>query len=58
VSIFDVYAGKGIDDGKKSVAVQVTLQAMDRTLSDAEIKTVCDAIVASVSKATGASLRA
>lgn len=58
VRIFDVYAGKGVDNGKKSIAVQVTLQANDRTLSDAEIKAVSDAIVASVSKATGGSLRA
>ncbi len=45
IRIFDVYVGKGVDEGKKSVAVQVTLQAMDRTLSEAEISAVHEAIV-------------
>lgn len=58
ISIFDVYAGKGIDAGKKSVALQVTLQAADRTLTDAEITAVAAAIVAAVSKAVGGTLRA
>ena len=58
ISIFDVYAGKGVDEGKKSIAVAVTLQAPDRTLTDAEIKTIADAIIASVSKAVGGVLRA
>lgn len=58
VRIFDVYTGKGVEDGKKSIAVQVTLQAPDRTLSDAEIKAVSDNVVASVAKVTGGSLRA
>lgn len=55
--VFDVYAGKGVPDGKKSLAVTVTLQPMERTLTDAEIEAVCDKIVAQVAKATGATLR-
>ena len=55
--MFDVYAGKGVPDGKKSLAVTVTLQPMERTLTDAEIEAVCDKIVAQVAKATGAVLR-
>lgn len=57
VDIFDVYAGKGVDNGKKSVAVNVTLQAMDRTLSDDEITTVSKAIVSSAEKGFGGKLR-
>jgi phenylalanyl-tRNA synthetase beta chain len=57
IAIFDVYAGKGIEDGKKSIALQVTLQASDRTLSDAEITAVSQAIIAAAGK-IGASLRA
>lgn len=57
IEIFDVYAGKGVDDGKKSVAVKVTLQAMDRTLSDADITTVSNAIVAAAQKGFGGQLR-
>ncbi|NBO18138.1 MAG: phenylalanine--tRNA ligase subunit beta, partial [Proteobacteria bacterium] len=57
ISIFDVYAGKGVDAGKKSVAVKVTLQASDRTLSEAEINAASAAIVAAASKAFGGQLR-
>ncbi len=55
--VFDVYAGKGVPEGKKSLAIAVTLQPMERTLTDAEIEAVSDKIVAAVVKATGAQLR-
>ncbi len=55
--IFDVYTGKGIEEGQKSVAVSITLQPADRTLTDAEIDEVGKAVVKSVSEATGAKLR-
>jgi phenylalanyl-tRNA synthetase beta chain len=57
VEIFDVYAGKGIPEGKKSLAVAVTLQPRDKTLTDAQIDSVAAKIVAEVAKKTGASLR-
>jgi phenylalanyl-tRNA synthetase beta chain len=57
VTIFDVYQGKGIEDGKKSIALTVTLQADDRTLTDAEIEAVSQAIIAGAMK-VGAVLRA
>lgn len=55
--VFDVYAGKGVPEGKKSLAIEVTLQPVERTLTDAEIEAVCNKIVAAVTKATGATLR-
>ena len=55
--VFDLYAGKGVPEGKKSLAVTVTLQPVERTLTDAEIEAVSDKIVAAVVKATGAQLR-
>ena len=55
--VFDVYAGKGVPEGKKSLAIAVTLQPMERTRTDAEIEAVCNKIVAAVTKATGAVLR-
>lgn len=58
ITIFDVYAGKGIAEGKKSVALQVTLQADDRTLSDEEINHVSQAIITAVEKTVGGVLRA
>lgn len=57
VSVFDVYAGKGIEPGKKSVAVAVTLQPADRTLVEADIDAAAQKIVAAVAKATGGALR-
>ena len=57
VSVFDVYEGKGVPEGKKSLAITARLQPKDRTLTDAEIESVAQKIVASVSKATGAVLR-
>ena len=55
--VFDLYAGKGVPEGKKSLAIAVTLQPVERTLTDAEIEAVSDKIVAQVVKATGATLR-
>ncbi|CAM5773182.1 phenylalanine--tRNA ligase beta subunit [Labrys miyagiensis] len=57
VSIFDVYEGKGVGDGQKSVAVEVVLQPQDRTLTDVEIDAVASKIVAEVARKTGATLR-
>jgi phenylalanyl-tRNA synthetase beta chain len=55
--VFDLYAGKGVAEGKKSIAIAVTLQPVERTLTDAEIEAVSAKIVAQVAKATGAVLR-
>lgn len=56
VTIFDVYQGKGVEPGKKSIALTVTLQAADRTLTDSEIEQVCQHIIGNAMKA-GAILR-
>lgn len=57
VVIFDVYAGKGIPEGKKSVAFAVTLQPTEKTLTDEEIDAVAQKIIANVVKQTGGELR-
>ncbi len=57
VEVFDSYAGKGIEPGKKSLALAVTLQPTERTLTDPEIEAVSEKIVAQVTKATGGELR-
>jgi phenylalanyl-tRNA synthetase beta chain len=56
VAIFDVYQGKNLPEGKKSIALCVTLQADDRTLTDAEIENVTRAIITSATT-LGAVLR-
>jgi phenylalanyl-tRNA synthetase beta chain len=55
--VFDVYEGKGIDDGRKSVAISVTIQPREKTMTDQEIDAVAAKIVAEVGKKTGGSLR-
>ena len=57
VGVFDVFTGKGVPDGKKSLAIEVTLQPREKTLTDAEIEAVASKIVAAVTKATGGELR-
>src|SRR4029077_17986063 len=57
VTVFDVYEGKGIDDGKKSVAIAVTIQPREKTLTDQEIDAVAAKIVAEVTRKTGGTLR-
>jgi phenylalanyl-tRNA synthetase beta chain len=58
VSVFDLYEGKGIEPGKKSIAIAVTLQPRDKTMTDAEIEALAAKIVAEVGKRTGGVLRA
>jgi phenylalanyl-tRNA synthetase beta chain len=58
VTVFDVYEGVGIEPGKKSIAIAVTIQPRDKTMTDAEIEALAAKIVAEVGKRTGGVLRA
>jgi phenylalanyl-tRNA synthetase beta chain len=57
VTVFDVYEGTGIEPGKKSVAIAVTIQPRDKTMTDQEIDALGQKIVAEVGKRTGGVLR-
>jgi phenylalanyl-tRNA synthetase beta chain len=57
VDVFDLYEGKGVPEGKKSLAIAVRLQPKERTLTDAEIEAIAQKIVTAVTKATGGILR-
>jgi phenylalanyl-tRNA synthetase beta chain len=57
VGVFDVFTGQGVPQGKKSLAIEVTLQPREKTLTDAEIESVAAKIVAAVTMATGGKLR-
>ncbi len=57
VAVFDLYAGPGVPEGKKSVAIAATLQPREKTPTDAEIESVAAKIVADVGRRTGAVLR-
>ncbi len=57
VAVFDLFEGASLGTDKKSIAIEVTLQPTERTLTDAEIDAAAEKIVADVAKATGAALR-
>lgn len=57
LNLFDVYKGKGIDDGFKSLAIALTLQAVDRTLEDKDINEVIDTVVNTLKSELNAELR-
>lgn len=54
--VFDVFAGQGVPEGKKSVAIEVMLQPGDKSFTDAEIKAVSDKVIAAAAR-QGAELR-
>ncbi len=58
VTVFDVYEGKGIDSDKKSIAIAVTIQPREKTMTDQEIDALAGKITAEVAKRTGGVLRA
>ncbi len=57
VALFDVYEGDKLPEGKKSLAVQVTIWPTEKTMTDKEIEILCTQIVNMVKKSTGAELR-
>ena len=57
VRVFDVFEGGNLPAGMKSVALEVTLQPSEQTLTDAEIEAVAEKVTAAVEKATGGKLR-
>ncbi|MGN1308061.1 MAG: phenylalanine--tRNA ligase subunit beta [Faecousia sp.] len=57
VRLFDIYRGKGIEDGKKSTAFSLTLRADDRTLTDADSDSVISAVLNALETELGAKLR-
>jgi len=57
VTVFDVYEGAGIEPGKKSIAIAVTMQPREKTMTDAEIEALAGKIIAEVAKRTGGTLR-
>lgn len=58
ITLFDVYTGKQVEAGKKSLAFSLTFQSNDKTLTDAEVNTAIEKIVAKLQKDFDADLRA
>lgn len=57
VSIFDVYQGKGIDKGKKSIAISISLRDKDRTLKENEVQPIVDELTEKLCKELDATIR-
>ena len=57
VDLFDIYRGKGVAEGKKSVAFSLVLRADDRTLTDADSEGVTKKVLAALESKLGATLR-
>jgi len=57
VSVFDLFSGGALGEGRKSLAIEVVLQPREKTLTDQDIEAVSTKIVGAVEKATGGTLR-
>src|SRR5690606_31037385 len=57
VSVFDIFEGASLGEGKKSIAIEVTIQPIEKTLTDEDFETLAGRIVENVKKQTGGVLR-
>ena len=57
IKVFDVYEGNNIPENKKSVAVSVTIQSLEKTLTDNDLEKINNLIIETVENKTGAKIR-
>ena len=57
VMVFDIFEGQNIPEGKKSVAINVTIQAFDKTLTEKDLDQMSQKIIEIVKEKTGATIR-
>jgi len=57
VTTFDVFEGQNIPEGKKSIAINVVMQATDKTLTEKDLDQVSEKIISAVKEKTGATIR-
>ena len=58
VTVFDVFEGASLGEAKKSIAIEVSIQPVDRTLTDEDFEALAAKIVENVARQTGGVLRA
>ncbi|TIV26556.1 MAG: phenylalanine--tRNA ligase subunit beta, partial [Mesorhizobium sp.] len=58
VSVFDVFEGASLGEAKKSIAIEVSIQPVEKTLTDEDFEALAKRIVENVNKQTGGVLRA
>ena len=57
VKVFDVYKGENIDDSKKSIALNVTIQSLEKTLNEEDLNKINQLIISTVESTTDAKIR-
>ena len=57
IKVFDVYEGDNIPENKKSIAISVTIQSLEKTLTDNDLEKINNLIIETVENKTGAKIR-
>jgi len=57
IKVFDVYEGDNIPENQKSVAISVTIQSLEKTLTDNDLEKTNNLIIETVENKTGAKIR-
>ena len=57
IKVFDVYEGENIPENKKSIAISVTIQSFEKTLTDNDLEKINNLIIDTVENKTGAKIR-
>ena len=57
VNVFDVYEGTNIPEGKKSIALNVIIQSLEKTLTEDDLNKINQLIISAVESKTGAKIR-
>ena len=57
IKVFDVYEGNNIPEDKKSIAISVTIQSLEKTLNDSDLEKINKSIIETVEIKTGAKIR-
>lgn len=57
IKVFDIYEGNNIPENQKSVAISVTIQSLEKTLTDNDLEKINNLIIETVENKTGAKIR-